>query len=126
MRTLNNVAWIIIILLYFFLPVFNRVSYAQEASEIAPQETPEKAPQEVSEKLYYQGLLKFMDGNYKGSLKFFNDALKMSPDDPNLYYYIGISYIKMNEFQFALTPLENAVRLNSELHQARYELSVYT
>ena len=148
MRRHNITAWIII-LLYFFLPIFNKVSYAQEVSEEAPQEvleetpqevleeTPpqeileetlqevsEEAPQEVSEKLYYQGLLKFMDGNYKGSLKFFNDALKISPDDPNLYYHICVSYMKMNEFQIALTPLKNAVRLNSELHQARYELSV--
>lgn len=52
------------------------------------------------------------------------DGIKISPNDPKLYYQLGILQLKLSKNNEAITNLEKAVLLKSNYKEGRYALGV--
>jgi serine/threonine-protein kinase len=76
------------------------------------------------------GLVYYADGQNEQALSFFDMALKSPPAEARLmgreavYFYKGSTHFYLHQFPQALTALQEAVRINPDLHAARRNLAI--
>lgn len=59
---------------------------------------------------------------YKEAINVFQDALKYNPGEYKLYYYMGMTYTRLNDFQNAKEYYKRAATINSTLNAAKLNL----
>ena len=59
---------------------------------------------------------------YKEAINVFQEALKYNPGEYKLYYYIGMTYTRINDFQNAKEYYKKAATINSTLNVAKLNL----
>ena len=59
---------------------------------------------------------------FKESINVFQEALKYNPGEYKLYYYLGMSYTRINDFQNAKEYYKKAATINSTLNPAKLNL----
>lgn len=64
----------------------------------------------------------YNEKEYKDAILIYTSALKYKPADYELFYYIGMTYTMLNDFQKAKENYEKAAQLNSYLFHAKYTL----
>ena len=60
--------------------------------------------------------------DFKEAVHVYTEAIKYNPENSDLYYNLGISYSRINEFSLAKDCFEKAVEINSDLYNAYYRL----
>ena len=60
---------------------------------------------------------------YKEAVNVYQEALKYTQTDYNIYYNLGIAYTMLNDFQNAKICYEKAAQLNSLLYNTKYSLA---
>ena len=59
---------------------------------------------------------------FKEAINVFQDALKYNPEEYKLYYYLGMSYTRINDFPNAKEYYKKAATINSTLNAAKLNL----
>ena len=72
---------------------------------------------------YYDGQLKFVDGNYTAARAQFQAALNLAPDSSLGLLASGINELKLKSFAFAESQLARVVQLESSNLEARFYLA---
>ena len=74
------------------------------------------------------GSLDLNNGEYEKAIENFNLAIKINPDDPQLYHLRGLSYEKMNNFDKAIDDYNVAIKLSTGavLYEVIISTQIYT
>ncbi|WP_457640780.1 tetratricopeptide repeat protein [Persephonella sp.] len=62
------------------------------------------------------GEIRYKRGEYKKAIKYLSKGEKFLPEDYKVYYYKGLSYLKIGETDDAIKNLEKAIEKNSSLY----------
>lgn len=66
----------------------------------------------------HEGAQLLQNGNYPQALARFKSALKIAPENPECYYWIGLTYAESQNYATAAQQAEQAVSLNTKLGKA--------
>ena len=76
----------------------------------------------------YQSLISGMeyyrDGKYKEALKDFQKASAIFPDDPDIPFYVGLTYLQLNEPEKAIEYFKRALAKDPEYTDVHFQLGV--
>jgi tetratricopeptide (TPR) repeat protein len=64
-----------------------------------------------------------LNKEYEDAIKKFSEALKINPHDPELYYYLGLSYEGAERLEEAVTMYEKTLRLDRNFSNAELRLA---
>lgn len=70
-----------------------------------------------------QGISAYHKGDYQTALKYLNYRAKQKPDDPNVYYYLGNSYLQLKQHDQAAHCFSACVRLSPTSQAGKYSLT---
>ncbi len=70
------------------------------------------------------GILSLTVGDYEDALGKFQKILDLDPINADAYYYLGMTYSKMEEFDKAVSYYQKALKLNPELAKTHFPLGV--
>jgi tetratricopeptide (TPR) repeat protein len=65
----------------------------------------------------------FFDGNYDQALPHFQKAVERRPNDPMLYYFLGMTYFKLQQYEASKSVLEKVVKIKPDYDLARLQLA---
>ena len=68
---------------------------------------------QASDEHFNQGLTRYFQKDYAGAIEEFSEAIKINPDNPKAYYFIGYSHYKQGEFSKASEAFEKAYELDT-------------
>jgi tetratricopeptide (TPR) repeat protein len=74
--------------------------------------------------LLNEGIILLKTGDYKKSIEIFEEARRKSPENPEIYYYIGEAYFRNGDTQKAVSNLEKAIEMNPENPSYHYTLAM--
>ncbi len=64
-----------------------------------------------------------LNKEYDSAIKKFSEALKINPHDPELYYYLGLSYEGAERIQEAISMYEKTLHLDRNFYNAEMRLT---
>ncbi len=79
----------------------------------------------------FKGSYYLMNAEYQPAITEFKEALKLNPDDPDLYYYLGVCNYSLEQHEEAITCLKKVaeIRLDGEVYYylgaSHYSLGQY-
>jgi len=65
----------------------------------------------------------FVHNEYRKALEFYEKALKLDPQNPQIFYNMGIAYESLNDLRNAKQCYEAALKLAPDFEQAKERLS---
>jgi tetratricopeptide (TPR) repeat protein len=74
--------------------------------------------------LLNEGIILLKTGDYKKSIEIFEEARRKSPENPDIYYYIGEAYFRNGDTQKAISNLQKAIEMNPEKPSYYYTLAL--
>ena len=74
--------------------------------------------------LLNEGIIHLKTGDYKKSIEIFEEARRKSPENPDIYYYIGEAYFRNGDTQKAISNLQKAIEMNPENPSYHYTLAM--
>lgn len=98
---MKNIFFTIFFTLVIFVGCKQEKESSMEKEEISP-----------SEKLYRKGLEKFHSQNYAEALYFYNQALELDPNNPDLYYSKGYTKYYLGDYSDAILDYTKAIDLD--------------
>ena len=69
------------------------------------------------------GKFYFVNGKFDKAIEEFNKALKLNPNDPEIYYNLGLAYESKSKLDEARKMYEKAVEINPNYSLAKQHLS---
>ena len=94
---------------------YNKEQKQEQAIEILKEVLKQKAD-------YLDASILYETEMYKEAINVFQDALKYNPGEYKLYYYMGMTYTRLNDFQNAKEYYKKAATINSTLNAAKLNL----
>ncbi|AFY35512.1 serine protease [Calothrix sp. PCC 7507] len=76
------------------------------------REKPTVTRQRTAEDLISLGGAKADKGDYKGAIADYDQALKLSPNNPDAYFRLGAAYKELNDYPASLKNFEQVIRLS--------------
>ena len=70
---------------------------------------------------YERGLNKLDNGNYKGAISDFTEAIKINPKFGNAYYNGGLAKLNLKDYEGAISDFTEAIKINPQDGDAYYE-----
>jgi len=70
------------------------------------------------------GMDAYKEGDFKTALDEFQKAMTIFPDDPDIPFYIGLTYLQLNDPEKAITYFKTALEKNPEYLDAHFQLGV--
>ena len=70
------------------------------------------------------GMEHYRDGKYKEALKDFQKASAIFPDDPDIPFYVGLTYLQLNEPEKAIEYFKKTLTKDPEYTDAHFQLGV--
>ena len=70
------------------------------------------------------GMENYRDGNYEQALEEFQKALTIFPDDPDIPFYIGLTYLQLNQPEKAIEYFKKTLDKDPEYTDAHFQLGV--
>ncbi len=74
--------------------------------------------------LINEGVLYFKTGDYKKSIEILEEARRKSPENSDIYYYIGEAYFRSGDTQKAILNLQKAIEISPEKQSYHYTLAL--
>lgn len=71
-----------------------------------------------------EGIFYLRIGDYENSIKIFENAKKMSPENPDIYHLLGEAYFYNGEIQKAITNLQKAIEMNDKNPSYYYTIAL--
>lgn len=78
----------------------------------------------AARKLYDSGVVAYDGGNLDEAVGAFKAAGKLTPDDPQVHYMLGMAYAKSRAYKDSYESFKRAAKLKSEWPEAQYRLGV--
>ena len=78
----------------------------------------------AARKFYDSGVLAYEGGKLDDAVGAFKAAGKLTPDDPQIYYMLGMTYAKSRSYKDSFDSFKRATRLKAEWPEAQYRLGV--
>lgn len=78
---------------------------------------------EINE-LINEGVIYLKTGDYEKSIKALEGAKRVSPDNSDVYYYLGEAYFRKGEIERAISSLQKAIDINPEKPSYYYSLAL--
>lgn len=100
--------WIYVLLTFFLFFLSCQLSFADE---------------DRGQPYYDFGIFAFEDGDFEDALSNFQKALSFNPDNPYYHYFLGKTYLALNDDERATLHLKIALGLNPEISGLRYDLA---
>ncbi len=69
-----------------------------------------------------KGIEKMNEGDYKGAIEFFREALKLSPDDPEAMFYTAVTYFHLSEYEKAERLFQRVLQIDRNVTDVYFEL----
>jgi Flp pilus assembly protein TadD len=79
---------------------------------------------EYPELLISQGIREMNRGGYHKALERFSRAAQMQPRDPEVRYFVGLAYSRLEDYPSAIAAFEKVLKLDPAHRKVRYELGV--
>jgi len=73
---------------------------------------------------YDDGLIKFIDKDFKSAIIIFDEVLKLTPQNSDAHYYAGVCNIKLGYYKIAIVHFDKAIEINPEYSKAFYNRGV--
>jgi len=70
------------------------------------------------------GMEHYRDGNYEKALEEFQKSLTIFPDDPDIPFYIGLTYLRLNQPEKAIEYFQKTVSMDPSYTDAHFQLGV--
>ena len=70
------------------------------------------------------GLNKFLRFDYAGAIKYYEQAIKIDPNNPVLYDFMGYAFLRSNKPSEAVSSLEKSVAINPRYTLGHYNLAL--
>ena len=99
---------------------YNKEQKQEQAIEILKEVLKQKA--DYLDASICLGSILYETEMYKEAINVFQDALKYNPGEYKLYYYMGMTYTRLNDFQNAKEYYKKAATINSTLNAAKLSL----
>ena len=99
---------------------YNKEQKQEQAIEILKEVLKQKA--DYLDASICLGSILYEAEMYKEAINVFQDALKYNPGEYKLYYYMGMTYTRLNDFQNAKEYYKKAATINSTLNAAKLNL----
>ena len=80
--------------------------------------------QETEYRPLISGMEEYKAGNYQKALENFFKAEKTFPDDPDIPFYLGLTYLQLNQKGKAIEYLQKTVKLNPNYLDAHFQLGM--
>lgn len=100
--------------------IYNRDEKKQQAIEVLKDVLKRKA--DYIDASIALGDILYETEMFKEAINVFQDALKYNPGEYKLYYYLGMSYTRINDFPNAKEYYKKAATINSTLNAAKLNL----
>ena len=78
----------------------------------------------AARKFYDSGVLAYEGGNLDEAVGAFKAAGKLTPDDPQIHFMLGMTYAKSRSYKDSFDAFRRATRLKAEWPEAHYRLGV--
>lgn len=78
----------------------------------------------AARKFYDSGVLAYEGGKLDDAVGAFKAAGKLTPDDPQIHYMLGMTYAKSRSYKDSFDAFKRATRLKAEWPEAHYRLGV--
>lgn len=122
-RSFQGASLCVIGLLAFGLVRLGRAE--QNAQRHLPARSDVLAPSQPSANaLNNEGTAALAAGDYARALALFQRAAKLSPDDLNITFNIGLTYFRMGQYQEAVNPLRRSANDPASAEKSRYLLGI--
>jgi len=79
---------------------------------VKAQLPPTLTAQNSVEQFFDQGVNKFERGDYSGAIEDFSEAIRLSPNEPDIYTNRGLARASQGDFQGAIADYNKAIRIN--------------
>lgn len=73
---------------------------------------------------YAKGVLEYGNRNYLAALDHLQQVIRLVPDQPDAYFYLGLSFTRIGEFQQAIAALEKVRQLDPSKQYVYYHLGL--
>lgn len=70
------------------------------------------------------GMEHYRDGKYKEALEEFQKAITIFPDDPDIPFYIGLTFLQLNEPEKAIEYFQKTLGMDPAYIDAHFQLGV--
>jgi tetratricopeptide (TPR) repeat protein len=67
-----------------------------------------------------QAKASYFEGNYDQAISLFDQALQLEPEDGKVWYYLGLTFSKKQQYYPAIHAYNEALRLKPDLYQAHF------
>ena len=88
------------------------------------EEKTKEVPVDVQYQPLVSGMEHYKDGKYKEALEEFQKALIIFPDDPDVPFYMGLTYVQLNEPDMAIESFKKTIEKDPEYTDAHFQLGV--
>src|SRR3990167_7487691 len=66
----------------------------------------------------------YRDGKYEKAIEEFQKAIVIFPNDPDILFYMGLTYLQLNEPEKAITQFTTTLKIDPEYTDARFQQGV--
>ena len=70
------------------------------------------------------GMKEYKEGNYEKALEDFSKAEKLFPDDADIPFYIGLTYLQLDKKEKAIEYFKKTLKINSNYLDAHFQLGM--
>jgi Tfp pilus assembly protein PilF len=109
------------ILLFVMLFAWSCAATKEEKREEKKEEV---VKVETAQEIYLKGMDEFKEGDFKDAVTLFKKVVEMDSNYFNAYYYLGLSYEKLDRAKEAESAFETAVKLEPKNLSAREALGL--
>jgi tetratricopeptide (TPR) repeat protein len=79
---------------------------------------------ETLEPLYAKGVLAYSNRDYLQALEQLQKAAELAPDNPDVQFYLGLTFTRLGEFDKAVAALQKTLQLDASKQYAHYHLGL--
>lgn len=103
----------------FYVIVLALLSFAAIAPLSFSQEDAASGSQSLA-----SGMKKYKDGDYKKALESFLRAEKFFPKDPDIPFYLGLTYLQLNQKEKVIESFKKTIKINPNYLDAHFQLGM--
>jgi lipoprotein NlpI len=79
---------------------------------------------ETADIAYAKGVLAYSSQDYLNALEQLQKAVELAPDNPDVHFYLGLTFTRLGEFDKAVAALHRTLQLDASKQYAHYHLGL--
>lgn len=111
----RRLGWPVLAIAFFqglaVVAVSPQMSVASDHGLSAPSSVVGLADRDQAQALFYQGVQKALQEDYGEAVQYYNQALSLNPNNPDVYYNRGVAHFSLGGLQTALQDFDQTIQL---------------